>query len=53
MSAIKGKPFNADEVYSKTVKYYVDKKGYDLNRANAIAKSIVEREIARRQTKLG
>lgn len=50
-AAIKGKPFDKDEVFKKTVQYYVEKKHYDLDRANAIAKSVVEREIARRQTK--
>lgn len=42
------KKFDAEETYAKLVKYYVDKKGYTPERANAIAQKIVQQQMQRR-----
>lgn len=40
--------FDPEKVYSDLVKYYIDKKHYDLEHANAIAQSVVNREKQKR-----
>lgn len=47
-SPVKGKPFNREETYSKIVKYYIDKKQYSPERANAIAETEVKRQMQQR-----
>ena len=42
------KEFSQDVLYNKIVHYYIDKKGYDKGKANAIAQSVVQREIRKR-----
>ena len=42
------KKFNADKLYSRIIHYYVDKKGFGKEKANAIAQSVIKKEIHRR-----
>lgn len=42
------KKFDGERLYSRIVHYYVDKKGYSKEKANAIAQNIIQREISRR-----
>ena len=42
------KEFNPDMLYSRIVHHYMDKKGYDKTRANAIAQNVVQREAQKR-----
>ncbi len=45
------KRFDAEMLYSRIVHYYVDKRGYSRDKANAIAQGIIEREAMRRECK--
>ena len=45
------KKFDSDLLYNKIVHYYVDKKKYSLEKANAIAQNVIKREINRRKCK--
>lgn len=45
------KEFNQDKLYSSVVHFYVDKKGYSLEKANQIAQKVVKRETAKRTCK--
>lgn len=38
----KPKMFDYQKVYEKTVKFYIDKKGYGIEQANAIAQKVTE-----------
>ena len=40
--------FDPNALYNRVVHYYIDKKGYSKEKANAIAQKIVEREKTRR-----
>ena len=42
------KQFNPDLLYNKVVHFYMDKKGYAKDQANAIAQAVVTREAQRR-----
>lgn len=42
------KEFNPDVLYGKIVHYYMDRRGYDKAKANAIAQRVVQREAQRR-----
>ena len=42
------KPFRPDVLYNRVVHYYVDKRGYSKEKANEIAKTVVQREASRR-----
>nr|WP_237089329.1 hypothetical protein [Nitrosopumilus adriaticus] len=42
------KQFNPDLLYNRIVHFYIDKKGYSKDKANAIAQSIVQKESQRR-----
>ncbi len=48
MSQKELKPLDVDKTYAQIVKYYVDKKGYTVEKANGLAQRVVEREQARR-----
>lgn len=43
-----GQKFDANALYNRIVHYYIDKKSYSKEKANAIAQTIVEREKLRR-----
>ena len=45
------KQFRPNMLYSRIVHYYIDKKGYSKDKANAIAQAIVRREAQRRTCK--
>ncbi len=45
------KQFNSDLMYNEIVHYYIDKKGYTKQKANAIAQTVLRREIERRTCK--
>ena len=45
------KEFNSELLYNKIVHYYIDKKGYTKEKANAIAQNVITREIERRRCK--
>lgn len=45
------KAFDSDLLYNKIVHYYVDKKKFSKEQANAIAQNIIKREIERRKCK--
>ena len=45
------KSFDPDLLYNKIVHYYVDKKNFSKEQANAIAQNIINREIERRKCK--
>ncbi len=40
--------FNADLLYNRIIRYYIDKKGYPKEQANSIAQRVVMRETERR-----
>jgi len=40
------KQFNPDLLYNRIVHFYIDKKGYSKDQANAIAQKVVQKEIA-------
>jgi len=42
------KQFNPDLLYNSIVHFYMDKKGYSKEKANAIAQSVVQKESQRR-----
>lgn len=42
------KSFDADETYKRVVTYYIDKKGYTKEQADEVARSVIQREKARR-----
>jgi len=42
------KPFNPDLLYNRIVHYYIDRKGFSKDKANAIAQSVVQKEAQRR-----
>jgi hypothetical protein len=42
------KQFNPDLLYNSIVHFYMDKKGYSKDKANAIAQSVVQKEAQRR-----
>ena len=42
------KQFDPDLLYNRIVHYYMDKKGYSIDKANSIAQSVVKREAQRR-----
>lgn len=42
------KQFDANLLYNKIVHYYMDKKGFTKDKANAIAQAVVRREAERR-----
>ncbi len=42
------KQFKPDMLYNKVVHFYMDKKGYTKDKANAIAQKVVTREAQRR-----
>ena len=42
------KQFKPDMLYNKVVHYYMDRKGYSKEKANAIAQAVVKRESERR-----
>ena len=42
------KQFKPDLLYNKVVHFYMDKKGYSKDEANAIAQAVVTREAQRR-----
>lgn len=42
------KQFKPDMLYNKVVHFYMDKKGYSKDEANAIAQKVVTREAQRR-----
>ena len=42
------KQFNSDMLYNRIVHYYIDKKGYTKEKANEIARIVLNREIERR-----
>jgi len=42
------KQFNPDLLYNRIVHYYIDKKGFSKDKANAIAQSVVQKEAQRR-----
>lgn len=42
------KEFDKDETYKKVAKFYIDEKGYTPEQAHEVAKSVVEREMQRR-----
>jgi len=42
------KQFNPELLYNRIVHYYMDKKGYSKEKANAIAQAVVSREAQRR-----
>ena len=45
------KQFNPDLLYNSIVHFYMDKKGYSKEKANAIAQSVVQKESQRRVCK--
>ncbi len=45
------KTFDSDLLYNKIVHYYVDKKKFSKDQANAIAQNVIKREINRRKCK--
>ncbi len=45
------KQFNPDLLYNKVVHYYIDKKKYSREKANAIAQAVIKREAERRMCK--
>ena len=42
------KQFDANLLYNRVVHFYMDKKGFTKEKANAIAQSVVKREAERR-----
>ena len=42
------KQFNPESLYNGIVHYYIDKKGYSKEKANAIAQAVIKRESERR-----
>ena len=42
------KQFNPDVLYNRIVHFYIDKKGYNKEKANKIAQLVVQRESQRR-----
>lgn len=42
------KPFRPDMLYNRIVHYYIDKRGYSKEKANEIARTVVQREAGRR-----
>lgn len=40
--------FDPNELYNRVVHYYIDKKSYSKEKANLIARKVVEREKSRR-----
>ena len=42
------KQFNPDLLYNSIVHFYIDKKGYSKDQANAIAQKVVQKEAQRR-----
>ena len=42
------KEFNPDVLYGKIVHYYMDRRGYDKAKANAIAQLVVQKEAQKR-----
>ena len=42
------KEFSPEKLYNKIIKYYMDKKGYNKERANTIAQRVVQRETKNR-----
>ena len=42
------KPFRPDMLYNRIVHYYMDKRGYSKEKANDIARTVVQREASRR-----
>ena len=48
MAIMLEKQFKPDMLYNKVVHYYIDKKGYSKEKANAIAQTVVKREAERR-----
>ena len=47
------KQFDANALYGRIVHYYMDKKGFTKDKANAIAQAVVRREARRRICKNG
>jgi len=45
------KQFNPDLLYNRVVHYYIDKKKYSKDKANAIAQTVVKREQERKLCK--
>jgi hypothetical protein len=45
------KEFNPDLLYNRVVHYYIDKKNYSRDKANAIAQAVVKREMERQLCK--
>ena len=45
------KKFNPDLLYNRVVHYYIDKKKYSREKANAIAQIVIKRERERRLCK--
>lgn len=45
------KPLDTEALYSKMVHYYIDVKGYPKDRANKLAKIIVEQQVEKRKQK--
>lgn len=43
-----GQEFDAEQLYNSVVHYYIDKRGYSKEQANAIAQAVVRRETERR-----
>jgi len=43
--------FDPNELYNRVVHFYIDKKGYSKEKANTIARSVVEREKNRHTCK--
>lgn len=43
--------FDPNELYNRVVHYYIDKKGYSKEKANQIARKVVEREKGRHTCK--
>lgn len=42
------KEFDPDMLYGRIIRHYMDKKGYDREKANRIARYVVQRETQRR-----
>ncbi|MDA7939339.1 MAG: hypothetical protein MPJ05_03975 [Nitrosopumilus sp.] len=47
------KAFDADVLYNRIVRHYMNKKGYGKERANVIARSVVAREAQKRTCSCG
>lgn len=47
------RPFNADMLYNRIVRFYMDKRGYKKEDANRIAQAVVQKEAERRTCKYG